>query len=231
MISTRFSKASASTSIASSVSVCVSVAISPELHQLLDHLGRRELERLRHLLDRRARLHRHGRLLAWRVARRRQRLEIGLHPLRPAPASATAARRLLRAAAAGGPAAPPGSRSPRACGGRLRHRRPRRRVPRGWDAGARARRRRRRRPAARRRRWARARRLRWARRRIPTRPRAPWRRRRARPGRRPPAVPPLKARAMSSSSTLEAAAFTLKPAFWRIARTSLLEIPFSFAIS
>ena len=45
------------------------------------------------------------------------------------------------------------------------------------------------------------------------------------------AEPPLKARAMSSSSTLEAAAFTLKPAFWRIARTSLLEIPFSFAIS
>ena len=43
--------------------------------------------------------------------------------------------------------------------------------------------------------------------------------------------PSPKARAMSSSSTLEAAAFTLKPAFWRIARTSLLGIPFSFAIS
>ena len=68
----------------------------PELHQLLDDLGRRELERLRHLLDGRAGLNRYGRLLARRVARRRQRLEVGLHPLRPAAPSAAAARGLLR---------------------------------------------------------------------------------------------------------------------------------------
>ena len=40
-----------------------------------------------------------------------------------------------------------------------------------------------------------------------------------------------KARAMSRSSTLEAAAFTSRPAAWSVARTSLLGIPRSFAIS
>ena len=36
---------------------------------------------------------------------------------------------------------------------------------------------------------------------------------------------------MSASSTLEAAAFTLRPAFWSTAITSFEGIPFSFAIS
>jgi hypothetical protein len=36
---------------------------------------------------------------------------------------------------------------------------------------------------------------------------------------------------MSFSSTLEAEALTLRPAFWSTAITSLEEIPFSFAIS
>ncbi len=40
-----------------------------------------------------------------------------------------------------------------------------------------------------------------------------------------------KARAMSRSSTLDAAAFTSRPAAWSVARTSLLGIPRSFAIS
>jgi hypothetical protein len=41
----------------------------------------------------------------------------------------------------------------------------------------------------------------------------------------------LNARAMSRSSTLEAAAFTSRPAACRVARTSFEGIPRSFAIS
>src|SRR5436305_5346641 len=47
----------------------------------------------------------------------------------------------------------------------------------------------------------------------------------------PPSAPFENALAMSRSSTLEAAAFTSKPACCRVARTSLLEIPRSLAIS
>ena len=67
-----------------------------ELHQLLDHLGGRQLERLGDLLDRRAGADLDGRilLLLGLELRLRLRLEIRLDPLRPAPAPAPSARRL-----------------------------------------------------------------------------------------------------------------------------------------
>src|SRR4051794_18013102 len=67
-----------------------------ELHQLLDDLGRAELQELGDLLDRRAGAHLDGRvlLLLGLELRPRLGLEIGLDPLGPAPAAAPAARRL-----------------------------------------------------------------------------------------------------------------------------------------
>jgi hypothetical protein len=47
----------------------------------------------------------------------------------------------------------------------------------------------------------------------------------------PPPFFALKARSISASSTLEAAALTSRPAAWSTARTSFEEIPRSLAIS
>ena len=67
-----------------------------QLHQLLDHLGGAQLERLGDLLDGGAGADRDGRVLRLLglQLRLRLRLEIRLDPLGPAPAAATAARRL-----------------------------------------------------------------------------------------------------------------------------------------
>ena len=69
-----------------------------QLHQLLDDLGGRQLQRLRDLLDGRARANRDGRILLERRGgcRRCLRLEIRLHPLGTAPTAAPTAGRLLR---------------------------------------------------------------------------------------------------------------------------------------
>ena len=82
-----------------------------QLHQLLDHLGGAQLERLGDLLDGRAGADLDGRVLALLRLELRLRLglEIGLDPLRAAPAAAPAARRLgLRRRR--GPVAPGGLR-------------------------------------------------------------------------------------------------------------------------
>ena len=63
-----------------------------ELHQLLDHLGSAEAERLGDLLDGGAGVDLRRRLLALRLGRRR---EVGLDPWGAAPAPASAAGRLL----------------------------------------------------------------------------------------------------------------------------------------
>ena len=96
VISIRFSKTSASTSIASSVRVWVSVAISPSSISFLITSGDESWSDSATSLTVEPDCTGTAGSSLRRVARRRQRLEVRLDPLRPAPASATAARRLLR---------------------------------------------------------------------------------------------------------------------------------------
>ena len=217
-ISTFFSKPSASTSMASSGSVWVSVAISPSSISFLITSAADRPERLGHLLDGGARLDRGDvDLLDLGSAG----VQVGLDPRGPAPAAAAAGRLLLGRRRAGARREAWESITTRRRLPPPRRLRPRRRGRRGWDAP--------RAGSALLRRGAVA---------------ALALRRRGLRGRclggllgllglliaarRPPPLAGLarsKARAMSFSSTLEAAAFTSKPAFWRISEDLLAGDP------
>ena len=212
---TFFSKESASTSIASSESVWVSVAISPRVISFLITSEDGDAQRLGHLLDGRAGLDLRRRLLLGLLGRR---VEVGLDPRRAAAAAAAAAKGLLGRRRAGAPARGLGvddhaAAAPTCAGGLL--------APAATPGGA-----------------GRAVLAVLGRGLLAVGGLAAAVRGGAGagspaplPAAASPAGGPSKARLTSASSTLDAAALTSKPAAWSLAMTSLEGMPRSLAIS